>query len=392
MPTLRSSNAGPSPASIPARVPIFWLAALALLITAAVLLREVLLPFVAAGVLAYLLDPFVNRLERIGLNRVVATLFILVVFFAGLILLVLLALPVITTEMAILIDKLPGYFRRLQALAVDPGHPSMSKIIDMGMEEAERSSGELASLGAGWVAEALREVWSDGRMLLSIFSLLVVTPIITAYLVYDWNRIISALDNLVPVDQRATVRALAREIDTTIGGFLRGQGTICLLLGLFYALALRVIGLNHAPLIGISAGLLGFVPYLGSFTGLALSLAVALAQFGLAWSPLLLILGIFLVGQSLSDYVLAPYFVGNRVHLNPVWLMFALFSFGYVFGLIGLLIAVPLAAAIGVLVRFALRHSRGRASDGQSAEELRAAVDLDNTSGPAIPAVEGRQR
>ena len=392
MPTLRSPNAGPSPASIPARAPIFWLATLALLITAAVLLREVLLPFVAGGVLAYLLDPLVNRLERIGMNRVVATLFILVVFFAGLILLVLLALPVITTEIAILIDKLPGYIRRLQAVAVDPSHPSMSKMIAMGMEEAERSSGELASLGAGWVAEALRDVWSDGRMLLSIFSLLVVTPIITAYLVYDWNRIVSALDNLVPVDQRSTVRALAREIDTTIGGFLRGQGTICLMLGLYYALALRAIGLNHAPLIGITAGLLGFVPYLGSFTGLALSLAVALAQFGLVWSPLLLILGIFLVGQGLSDYVLAPYFVGNRVHLNPVWLMFALFSFGYVFGLIGLLIAVPLAAAMGVLVRFALRHSRGRASDAASAEELRAPVDLDNTSGPAIPAVEGRQR
>jgi predicted PurR-regulated permease PerM len=383
MPNHTSSGAGRSPpARTPVRPPMFWLATLALLATAAVLLREVLLPFVAGLALAYLLDPLVNRLERIGLNRAVATLLILFLFFAGLILVVLLALPIVTSEIAFLIDKLPAYVRRLQALAVDPSHPSMSKIIDLGIEEAERSSGELASLGAGWLAEVLRALWSDGRMLLSIFSLLVVTPIITAYLVHDWNRIIAALDHLVPADHRNTVRALARQIDTTIAGFLRGQATICLMLAVFYAVALRAVGLNHGTLIGITSGLLGFVPYFGALTGLVLSLAVATAQFGLVWTPILLVIAIFLVGQGLSDYVLAPYFVGNKVHLNPVWLMFALFSFGYLFGFVGLLIAVPLAAALGVLVRFALSQHRSNALETTSMDDVAGEPGLGTTVDP----------
>jgi predicted PurR-regulated permease PerM len=382
MPDPTSTNAPGSPARTSVRPAMFWVATLALLAIAAVLLREVLLPFVAGLALAYLLDPIVNRLERIGINRALATLAMLLVFFAGLVLAALLALPILTTELATLIDKLPLYVRRLQALALDPTHPSMSKIIDLGVAEAERSGGEVASLGAAWVAEALRALWSDGRMLLSIFSLLVVTPIITAYLVHDWNRIVAALDNLVPVDQRSTVRALARDIDATLAGFFRGQATICLLLAVFYTLALRAIGLNHAPLLGIGSGLLGFIPYFGSLTGLVLSLAIAISQFGLSWTPILLVLGIFFIGQGFSDYVLAPYLIGNKVHLNPVWLMLALFSFGYLFGFVGLLLAVPLAAALGVLVRFAFAHTRAHALDGAGAGECRVAADLDSTLGP----------
>jgi predicted PurR-regulated permease PerM len=370
----------------PARPAIFWIASLALLVTAVVLLRDVLLPFVAGLALAYLLDPLVSRLERLGMYRGVATLLILALFFAGVILLLLLALPVLIGEIGLLIEKLPGYIKRLQALAVDPSHPSISKAIGAGIEQAERSSGELASLGASWLSDFLRALWSDGRMLLSIFSLLVVTPIITAYLVYDWSRIIATVDRLIPASNRDTVRALAREIDGTVAGFLYGQATICLMLGVFYALALRAIGLNHGLLIGTVSGLLGFVPYFGSLTGLLLSLGVAIAQFGLTWTPILLVFAIFLVGQSLSDYVLAPYFVGNRVHLNPVWLMFALFSFGYLFGFVGLLIAVPLAASIGVLVRFALRQQQPMSAIDGVAAKREPGVDMGKRLGEqALP-------
>ena len=358
---------------------IFWIAILALLVLAAVLLREVLLPFVAGLALAYLLNPLVNRLERLGLNRAVATLFILVTFYVGVIALLVVAIPIITTEIALLIEKVPTYIKRLQALLVDPSHPSLGKVLDVGIAQAEQSSSELASVGAGWLTEFLRSLWSGGRALLSIFSLLVVTPIITAYLVHDWNRLIAALDNFVPAAQRNTVRALAREIDGTIDAFLRGQGTICLILGIFYALALRTIGLDHGLLIGIVSGLLAFIPYFGSLTGLLLSLSVAAVQFGLTWTPILLILAIFLVGQSLADYALAPYLVGNKVHLNPVWLMFALFSFGYLFGFVGLLIAVPLAASIGVLLRFALRGNATAPSDYEVSAEFGPKVDLGTT-------------
>ena len=144
-------------------------------------------------------------------------------------------------------------------------------------------------------------------------------------------------------------------MDGTIGGFVRGQGILCLIMALFYAVALSLIGLHHAVLIGVVAGLISFVPYLGSLTGLAASSFIAIAQF---WPSLFILTvpAIFLAGQSLSDYVLSPYLVGRRVDLNPVWMMFALFAFGYLFGFVGLLFAVPLAAAIGVLVRFAMRQ------------------------------------
>ena len=363
----------------PTRPAYFWLVTLALFTIAIVLLRDVLLPFVAGLALAYLLDPLVTRLERIGMHRAAATLLILAVFFLGVITLLLLAIPIIVTEIAILIDKLPAYIARLQALVLDPSRPALGKIIDAGLAEAERSSGELASVGAGWLTQFLSSLWAEGRMLVSIFSLLVVTPIITAYLVHDWNRILVALDNLVPVAQRPTVRALAREIDGTISAFLRGQGTICLMLAAFYALALRSLGLNHGLVIGVLAGLLGFIPYFGSLTGLVLSVSVAIVQFGLTWPPILIVLGIFLVGQTIADYVLAPYFVGSKVHLNPVWLLFALFSFGYLFGFIGLLIAVPLAAAIGVLVRFALREEATSGPERNAAVPLASEVDLGKT-------------
>jgi predicted PurR-regulated permease PerM len=351
-----------------ARPLIFWIATLALVVVAVVLLREVLLPFVAGIALAYVLNPLVSGLERFGKSRAAATLFILGTFFISVIIFLVLAIPVIGAEIASLIDHLPIYIKRLQALAADPGHPWIGKIIGVGTSEAEKSSGELTAIGAGWVTEFLRSLWSEGRAVMSIFSLLVVTPIVTAYLVYDWNRIIGTIDDAIPAAHRNTVRALSREVDDTITSFLRGQGTICLILGIFYAVALRSVGLNHGLLIGIIAGVLAFVPYLGSLTGLLLSVIVAMLQFGMTWAPILIVLAIFFVGESIADYVLAPILVGSKVHLNPVWLLFALFSFGYLFGVVGLLIAVPVAASIGVLVRFALRNNLPSSIDSNLAQ------------------------
>ncbi len=212
----------------------------------------------------------------------------------------------------------------------------------------------MTTLAAGWSAAFLHSVWTGGQALLSVFSLAVVTPIVACYLVYDWPKMVAVVDNWVPPSQRTTVRALAREIDDTIGGFVRGQSVLCLVLGVFYATTLGLIGLNHGILIGFSAGLISFVPYLGSLTGLVVATCVAVAQFWPNWALIAVVPAIFFVGQSLADYVLSPYLVGRRVNLNPVWLMFALFAFGYLFGFVGLLIAVPLAAAIGVLVRYGI--------------------------------------
>ena len=185
-----------------------------------------------------------------------------------------------------------------------------------------------------------------------------VTPVVAFYLIFDWHRMIRSVDEWVPLHQQETVRELARECDAAIAGFVRGQTTVCVVLGVYYAVALTVSGLNFGLLIGLVSGIITFVPYVGSMTGLILGLGVAVAQFWPHWSSILIVLGIFLVGQFFEGNVLSPKLVGRSVGLHPVWVIFALLAFGYLFGFVGLLVAVPLAATIGVLVRFALQRYR----------------------------------
>ncbi|MDQ6704076.1 MAG: AI-2E family transporter [Pseudomonadota bacterium] len=339
-----------------ARPSVLWIATLAVVIVVVVLLHEILLPFVAGIALAYLLNPVVNRLDRLGLNRAVAALGIITVFIIGAGVLMVLAIPIIGEEVATFIDKFPVYIGRLQAFATDPSRPWLRKIIGEGVNEAQQSLGELATLGADWIPSILRSLWSDSQALISIFSLVVVTPIVTFYLLNDWDGLIAAIDRSIPATQRETVRTLSREIDDTLAGFLRGQGTICLILAVYYALALHLINLNHGILIGLAAGLISFIPYLGSLIGLVLSLCVVVLQFWPGWTLIPAVLGIFVAGEAIADYALAPYLIASRINLNPVWVMFAIAAFGYLFGFVGLLIAVPLAAAIGVVIRFAMRQ------------------------------------
>ena len=334
----------------------FWIAALAAAVAVVVLLRGVLLPFVTGMALAYLLSPLADRIERLGISRLLATLAIIIIVVAAIAILTMLTLPTIVREISYFVENLPLYLRKLNALSTDTSRPWVSKIIGEGIRETERAVGELSTLASSSFDSFLRSLWSGGEALISFLSLAVVAPIVACYLIFDWHRMIAAIDHWVPPVRRETVRALASEIDKTISGFVRGQSLLCLILAAFYASVLWFIGLNHGVLIGISSGLLSFIPYLGSLSGLIISLCVASAQFWPDWSRILLVLAVFFIGQSLADYVLAPYLVGRRVHLNPVWMMFALFAFGYLFGFVGLLIAGPLAAAIGVLMRFAMRQ------------------------------------
>jgi predicted PurR-regulated permease PerM len=335
---------------------VFWIAMLAAVVAVVVLLRGVLLPFVAGMVLAYFLNPIGSRMERLGVNRLLATIAIIVAAVVAIAVLMVLTVPMIVGEISYFVESLPLYLRRLQTLATDPGRPWLSKIVGEGLGEAERSFGELTSLASSWLGDLLRSIWSGGQALISIVSLAVVAPIVACYLIYDWNRMIAAIDHWVPPVYRETVRMLASEIDDTIRGFARGQSVLCLVLAVFYASALSLIGLKHGALIGIASGLLSFIPYLGALAGLAIATCVAISQFWPDWTMIFFVPAVFIVGGSLADYALAPYLVGRNVHLSPVWMIFALFAFGYLFGVVGFLIAVPLAAAIGVLIRFALRQ------------------------------------
>jgi predicted PurR-regulated permease PerM len=334
---------------------IFWLIVPALVVLALWLLSEILLPFVAGLAIACLLTPLTDRLERLGINRLAAAFIIIAIFVLALVYLILLVAPTVGSQLTSFIDSVPGYVTTLQALLGDPSWPWLQKLLGAGFS-ADKSIGDLMTQGVGWLTTFLRSLWSGGRALVSIFSLVVVTPVVAFYLIYDWHRMVKSVDGWIPVQHRETVRELAREIDAAISGFFRGQTAVCLILGSFYAVALTFTGLNFGLLIGIISGLITFIPYIGSMTGLILSLGVAVAQFWPAYGLIVIVLGIFLVGQFIEGYVLAPKLVGESVGLHPVWVIFALLAFGYLFGFVGLLVAVPLAATIGVLTRFALRR------------------------------------
>src|SRR4051794_16922581 len=335
----------------------FWLAALAIVALGLYILREVLLPFVAGIALAYMLDPVADRLERLGLGRLGATILILALFVLTFVLALVLLIPLAAHQLAGFGANLPAYVERIQALIAEQSGPLIEKLGGAGaLPDMQQSIGGLVRQGAAWIAGFLHGLWSGGQAIISVFALLVVTPVVAFYLLVDWDHMVAAVDEWLPRQHRDTIRMLAREIDRAIAGFIRGQAAVCLVLGTFYAVGLSLIGLNFGALIGMVAGLLSFIPYVGSLAGLVLSVGVAVVQFWPDWTWIGATLGLFITGQFIEGNILSPKLVGASVGLHPLWLMFALFAFGALLGFVGLLLAVPLAGIAGVLGRFALRR------------------------------------
>jgi predicted PurR-regulated permease PerM len=358
--TVSPQDPNPAPPAAARAMPfqrqvVFWLAALAVFIFLLWLLRGILLPFVAGLAIAYLLNPLTDRLVKLGLNRMIAALLIIAVAVLTFMVIILLVAPLIGGQLGSLIDSIPGYVTKLQTLINDQSKPWLQKLLGAGFSPT-KSFGGLVTQGMGWVTTFLKSLWSGGQALVSLFSLIVVAPVVAFYLITDWHRMVDTVDGWIPVHHRDTVHTLVREIDATISGYVRGQTMVCLVLGAFYAIALTLSGLKFGLLIGVLSGAITFIPYVGSLTGLVLSVGVAVAQFWPQYTSILIVLGIFLVGQFLEGNVLSPKLVGESVGLHPVWVIFALLAFGYLFGFVGLLVAVPVSATIGVLCRFGLRQ------------------------------------
>jgi len=342
----------------------FWIGALVLLILLLWLFSGVLLPFAAAMALSYLLNPVVDRLERLGLNRLGAVLLILAGFAVLLGLIMVLVLPVFSRQLASFLEALPSYVVKIEDLGVRLANDHGASLLEkLGFGKAatadlRNSTSELVNQAAQWGGSFFKSIWSSGAALIGVVSLLVLTPVVTFYMLLDWEKMVATVDSLVPLRHRQTVRELARQIDAAMAGFLRGQSLVCLFLGLWYGVGLSLIGLNFGLLIGISAGFLSFIPYVGSLTALILSAIVAIVQGWPEWRLLAMALGVVLAGQFLEGNVLSPKLVGGSVGLHPVWLIFALLAFGSLFGFTGLIVAVPLAAAVGVILRFAVGRYR----------------------------------
>jgi predicted PurR-regulated permease PerM len=348
----------------------FWIGALLFLLLFLWVFSGVLLPFILGMALAYLLDPIADRMERAGMSRLWATVSILLIAILVVALVLLIVVPVLVGQLGGFIERLPTYAERLRALASWFFQTRIGQYFGQQQQEGAGID-EVLSQAATWGASVLGSVWAGGQAVIGAISLFVVTPVVAFYLLYDWDRMLGRIDDLIPRDHVETVRRIGREIDDALAGFIRGQGTICLILGLFYAAALSIVGLNFGLLIGSVAGLIGFIPFVGSIVGFVVSVGVAIVQFWPDWIWILVVAGIFVVGQFAEGNFLQPRLVGSSIGVHPVWLMFALLAFGSLFGFVGVLLAVPMTAAIGVLVRFATERYRqsgffrGHDGDGQ---------------------------
>jgi predicted PurR-regulated permease PerM len=332
----------------------FWLITLAIFVLFLYIFSSILLPFVAGMALGYFLDPVADRLQRLGMSRLGATILILCLFILVFVASFIIIVPLLVTQAADFAAKIPGYMENLQNILTTSATIYMPDWLGGQLEGIRNSFSGLIKEGAGFLGTVIQQIWASGKSIVDIVALLVVTPVVAFYLLLDWDDMIEKIDSWIPRQQVETVRELARRIDRTVAGFIRGQGTVCIVLGVFYGVALSVAGLNFGLLIGLFAGLISFIPYVGSTIGLVLAVGVALVQFWPDYIMIGVIAGIFFVGQFLEGNILQPRLVGSSVGLHPVWLMFALFAFGALFGFVGMLVAVPAAAAMGVLVRFAL--------------------------------------
>lgn len=333
----------------------FWIVAVVTFCLLLYLLRGILLPFVAGMAVAYFLDPSADRLERWGCSRTLATIIITAVFMLVVVGMVLLIVPVLQRQLVDFLDKVPEYRADLQRAVLYIFSVLQDRLPPEDVERLREGASEYVGQAIGWLLRALKGIWSGGVALASLLSLLFITPVVTFYLLRDWDPLVRSIDSWLPRAHAEVIREQMRLVDRTLAGFVRGQATVCGILGVYYGVALSLAGLQFGLVVGLGAGVISFIPYVGSIVGVLVSVGLAAAQFG-EWQPIAIVAGIFAVGQIMEGYVLSPKLVGGRVGLHAVWIIFALFAGGALLGFVGVLLAIPVAAVIGVLGRFALER------------------------------------
>jgi predicted PurR-regulated permease PerM len=342
------------------RKAVIWLAGIFAFGLIIHLFSSILLPFVVGMAIAYFLDPVADRMEAKGLSRGGSTCLILLIFFVAAITLLLLLIPLLQTQVIEFAHLVPKIVEAGQVQIQPYLEQLRANLSPDAMKGIREAAGTYAGKIANWLTQILAGLWNGGVAVFNVLSLIVITPIVAFYLLRDWDTITAKVDSWLPRPNAPTIREQLLAIDGTIAGFVRGQSTVCLVLAALYGISLTVIGLKSGLLLGIGAGLISFVPYLGAAAGMVVGVGIAIVQFP-EWTTVAIVGAVFLFGQTLESYVLTPRLVGDRVGLHPVWIIFALLAGGAVMGFTGVLIAVPAAAVIGVLIRFSL--TRYMASD-----------------------------
>lgn len=334
---------------------LFWMGAAVLLILTIGLLKDILLPFVTGMVIAYFLNPLASALERMGLSRMWASLLILLVAIIALAALIVFVVPLLATQAQQLALALPAETERLKGIVdtwaheqLGPRYPAFQSALTQALEGLSHNWAAIA----GWLASSL---WDQSRAVVNFISLLLVTPLVVFYMLLDWDPMLRKVNEWLPRAHAPAIRQLASDINAAVSAFIRGQGTVCMVLGAFYAAGLTAVGLKYGLLVGSATGILTFIPFVGWALGIITATTLAFIQFWPDVVPVAMVIGVFLAGQAFDAGFLSPNIVGSKIGLHPVWLIFSLFVFSYLFGFVGVLVAVPVAAAIGVLVRFALK-------------------------------------
>ncbi len=331
----------------------FWGSATALLLGFVWLFNDILTPFALGISIAYLLNPLVNFFVRMKIPRLVSVGLILVSFFAFVAIIVTLAAPLLYREAAALGQSIPGYIDRL----IEVANPYL-------LMAQERLGGDYATYIKDFLQDNISKIMhlsggvangiaSGGHMVVGFVTTLVLTPLVAFFMMLEWPAVTKWVDDLIPKRNENMIKDLLKQIDGKISGFVRGQIMVAFLLGVLYAIALTIAGLDYGFLIGITAGLLSIIPMVGSTVGLLISVIVAWFQMG-EWDYVAIIAAIFITGQIIEGNILTPKLVGDSVGLHPLWVMFALMAGGSLFGILGMLLAVPVAAIIGVLLSFSI--------------------------------------
>ena len=357
---------------------LFWLTAAVLFVLAVGLLRPILLPFVAGIIIAYFLNPAADRLTRWGLPRWLAAVLIVAIFVCAIVAALVFLVPLLLTQAQEFAVALPEELARLRTLLEAWARERLGSHYADFQSGLDRASQALSDNWASLAGALAGSLWSQGLALFNFLSLILVTPLVVFYVLIDWYPMLAKIDSWLPREHAPTLRRLAGDINAAVSAFIRGQGTVCLVLAVYYTLCLTAAGLKYGLLVGLGTGLMSFVPFVGWALGLITATTIAVVQFWPDALPILIVVGVFIGAQVLDAGFLSPNIVGSKIGLHPVWLIFSLFVFSYLFGFVGVLVAVPIAAAVGVLVRFALKVY------------LASGVYQGDETAPAAPAVENR--
>lgn len=330
-----------------------WGISLLVFILLLYVLRDMLTPFVAGMAVAYLVDPLADKLEKWGLSRTASTSVITVFFFIITLGVLSLLLPVLTSQIVGFAGRVPVYFDHIREVVEPFVRQLFSGVTESDIKSMGAGAAGFAKQAFGVAGNILQRVISGGAAVVDILSIIVLTPLVTFYLLRDWDLLVARIDGWLPRRHAPTIREQFKLVDQTLAGFVRGQASVCFILGTFYALGLSLIGLEFGLLVGLGAGLISFIPYFGTILGFGVSIAIALVQFN-DLMHVGLVAGVFAIGQILEGNFLTPKLVGGKVGLHPVWVIFALMAGGTLAGFTGVMLAVPVAAIIGVLVRFGL--------------------------------------